>query len=141
MVPQHCAGKEYMDAAMGLNKGHYHVRLTGQDVERGTFNHRQAVAYDQATGARHVKHDEIIPGKQDSVEIWNSPLSETAVMGFEYGFSLGARDRALVMWEAQFGDFCNNAQVTRRALLVLCAATCRVRWLCLGYFISCVPRN
>lgn len=102
-----------MDAAMGLNKGHYHVRLTGQDVERGTFNHRQAVAYDQATGARHVKHDEIIPGKQDYVEIWNSPLSESAVMGFEYGFSLGARDRALVMWEAQFGDFANNAQVIR----------------------------
>lgn len=102
-----------MDAAMGLNKGHYHVRLTGQDVERGTFNHRQSVVYDQKTGVRHIKHDEIIPGRQDTVEIWNSPLSESAVMGFEYGYSLGARDRALVLWEAQFGDFANNAQVIR----------------------------
>ncbi|GMH36461.1 hypothetical protein BSKO_04329 [Bryopsis sp. KO-2023] len=111
IVPLHAEGQEYLDAAMGLNKGHYHVRLTGQDVERGTFNHRQAVYYDQATGGRCIKHNEIIPGQQDIVEIWNSPLSESAVMGFEYGYSLGARDRALVLWEAQFGDFANNAQV------------------------------
>lgn len=53
----------------------------------------------------------VLPGGQDRLEVWNSPLSEAAVLGFEYGFSLGARDRALVMWEAQFGDFLNNAQV------------------------------
>lgn len=51
------------------------------------------------------------PGKQDVFEVWNSPLNEAAVLGFEYGYSLGARDRSLVLWEAQFGDFSNNAQV------------------------------
>ena len=51
------------------------------------------------------------PGGQDLCEIFNSPLSEGAVLGYEYGYSLGARDTALVMWEAQFGDFANNAQV------------------------------
>lgn len=51
------------------------------------------------------------PGRQDELEVWNSPLSEAAVLGFEYGFSLGARDTALVLWEAQFADFANNAQV------------------------------
>eukprot|EP00803_Ostreobium_quekettii_P007935 evm.model.scf_3304.2 EVM.evm.TU.scf_3304.2 scf_3304:5531-14070(-) len=100
-----------LGASLGLNRGHYHVRLTGQDVERGTFNHRQAVMYDQVTGARCVKLNEIIPGKQDIVEVWNSPLSEAAVLGYEYGYSLGSLDRALVLWEAQFGDFANNAQV------------------------------
>ena len=55
----------------------------------------------------------IKPGRQDVVEVWNSPLNEAAVLGFEYGYSLGARDKALVMWEAQFGDFANNAQVGR----------------------------
>eukprot|EP00210_Caulerpa_lentillifera_P002542 g2439.t1 len=103
--------QESSDARLGLNKGHYHVRLTGQDVERGTFNHRNAVLYDQKTGQRYVKLNEISPGKQQSVEVWNSPLSEAAVLGFEYGFSLGARNQALVLWESQFGDFANNAQV------------------------------
>ena len=87
------------------------MRLSGQDVERGTFNHRHAVLYDQQTGARCVKLNEIVQGRQDTVEIWNSPLSEAAVLGFEYGFSLGSKDRALVIWESQFGDFANNAQV------------------------------
>lgn len=50
-------------------------------------------------------------GQQEAVEIWNSPLSEAAVLGFEYGYSLGCAGRALVVWEAQFGDFANNAQV------------------------------
>jgi hypothetical protein len=52
------------------------------------------------------------PGRQDVFEVWNSPLNEAAVLGFEYGYSLGARDRSLVLWEAQFGDFSNNAQVS-----------------------------
>lgn len=105
------AEQDSTDPSLGLNKGHYHVRLTGQDVERGTFNHRNAVLYDQGTGQRCVKLNEIAPGRQESIEIWNSPLSEAAVLGFEYGFSLGARNQALVLWESQFGDFANNAQV------------------------------
>jgi 2-oxoglutarate dehydrogenase complex dehydrogenase (E1) component-like enzyme len=94
---------------VGLNRGSYNVRLTGQDVERGTFGQRHAVLVDQTTGRRRCLLEQIsVP--RDNVEVWNSPLSEAAVLGFEYGYSLGARDRALVLWEAQFGDFVNNAQ-------------------------------
>lgn len=112
-------GGNRQDPSLGLNKGHYHVRLSGQDVERGTFNHRHAVLYDQRTGARCVKLNEITPKQQDTVEIWNSPLSEAAVLGFEYGFSLGSKDQALVVWESQFGDFANNAQVRDLSSLYL----------------------
>lgn len=191
------------DAAAGLNLGAYAVRLSGQDVERGTFNHRHAVHYDcttakrsnassllflacvlQLTGrglrqqklrsrygkmtdleqkpgcrlftimsscsqrlwyglhptrnqkgmdasarcdkgsvkgltahdndsalyCRRVALDEIQPGMQERVEVWNSPLSEAGVLGFEYGYSLGNERRGLTVFEAQFGDFVNNAQ-------------------------------
>ncbi len=84
------------------------VRVTGQDVERGTFSHRQAVLHDIETGRRHAPLQHI-PNATGAFEIYNSPLSETAVMGFEYGFSVAATD-ALVLWEAQFGDFVNVAQ-------------------------------
>ncbi len=84
-----------------------HVRLTGQDVERGTFSHRQAVLHDANTGATYTALQHV-PGARASMEIANSPLSETAVMGFEYGFSTAAPD-TLVCWEAQFGDFANVA--------------------------------
>ena len=84
-----------------------HVRLTGQDVERGTFSHRQAVLHDASTGATYTALQHV-PGGRATMEIANSPLSETAVMGFEYGFSTAARD-TIVCWEAQFGDFVNVA--------------------------------
>jgi 2-oxoglutarate dehydrogenase E1 component len=85
------------------------VRLTGQDVERGTFSHRHAVLRDANTGARlNVFHT--LPQAKASFEIHNSPLSEMAVVGFEYGYSVGDSS-ALVLWEAQFGDFVNGAQV------------------------------
>jgi 2-oxoglutarate dehydrogenase E1 component len=58
-----------------------------------------------------VSLNEIQPGMQETAEVWNSPLSEAAVLGFEYGFSLGCERRGLTVWEAQFGDFANNAQV------------------------------
>ena len=84
------------------------VRLTGQDVERGTFSHRQAVLHDHESGTTYapLQHVSGAPGR---FEIHNSPLSEVAPLGFEYGFSVAAPD-ALVMWEAQFGDFANVAQ-------------------------------
>jgi len=84
-----------------------HVRLTGQDVERGTFSHRQAVLHDANTGVTYTALQHV-PNAKASMEIANSPLSETAVMGFEYGFSTAAPD-TLVCWEAQFGDFANVA--------------------------------
>lgn len=84
------------------------VRLTGQDTERGTFNHRHAVLHDAETGAVHVPlHN--LPQAQATFEVYNSPLSELAVLGFEYGYSIQAPHR-LVLWEAQYGDFINGAQ-------------------------------
>ena len=86
-----------------------HVRLTGQDTERGTFGHRNAVLHDVKTGATYVPLQDLGPG-QGRFEVYNSPLSETGCMGFEFGYSLDYPD-ALVLWEAQFGDFANGAQV------------------------------
>ncbi|KAL3139978.1 hypothetical protein ABBQ38_004265 [Trebouxia sp. C0009 RCD-2024] len=100
-----------IDPSLGLNRGHYAVRLSGQDSERGTFNQRHAALYDQITGKRLVRLNNMVEGQQEPVEVWNSPLSEAAVLGFEYGYSLGCAGTSLVCWEAQFGDFANNAQV------------------------------
>ena len=85
------------------------VRFTGQDSERGTFSHRHAVWVDVENGARHVPLAHLGPG-QARLLIENSPLSEQSVLGFEYGYSLGG-PRTQVIWEAQFGDFVNGAQV------------------------------
>ncbi len=81
------------------------IRLAGQDVERGTFTHRHAVLHDYENGTKHVPL-----AKLGRLEMYNSPLTETAVLGFEYGYSLDTPD-GLTIWEAQFGDFCNVAQV------------------------------
>jgi len=85
------------------------VRLSGQDAGRGTFSHRHAVLRDQTTDAVHVPLTHMDP-QQARFEVWDSPLSECGVLGFEYGFSLDS-PQALVLWEAQFGDFVNTAQV------------------------------
>ncbi|MFI5246854.1 MAG: 2-oxoglutarate dehydrogenase E1 component, partial [Gemmatimonadales bacterium] len=84
------------------------IRMSGQDVERGTFSHRHAVLHDVANGGEYVPLQHV-PGTKASFEIYNSALSEMAVMGFEYGYSTAAAD-TLVLWEAQFGDFANVAQ-------------------------------
>ncbi|HEX8829793.1 MAG TPA: 2-oxoglutarate dehydrogenase E1 component, partial [Longimicrobium sp.] len=85
------------------------VRLTGQDAERGTFSHRHAVLSDGKTGQK-LNTFQALPQARASFEVYNSPLSEMAVVGFEYGYTV--RDpQALVLWEAQFGDFANGAQV------------------------------
>ncbi len=85
------------------------IRLSGQDAERGTFSHRHAVLHDQKTGETFIPLQHL-PQAEASFAIYNSPISESAVMGFEYGYSVEAED-ALVIWEAQFGDFANVAQV------------------------------
>jgi 2-oxoglutarate dehydrogenase E1 component len=87
---------------------HVSVRLTGQDAERGTFSHRQAVLHDVDTGETYTPLAKL-PQANAAFEIYNSPLSETGVLGFEYGFSIAAPDE-LVIWEAQYGDFANVAQ-------------------------------
>ncbi|MFM8414126.1 MAG: 2-oxoglutarate dehydrogenase E1 component, partial [Planctomycetota bacterium] len=85
------------------------VRLSGQDSQRGTFSHRHAVIHDAVTDETWCSLEHLAPD-QAPVEIYNSPLSEAGVLGFEYGYSLDCPD-GLVMWEAQFGDFVNAAQV------------------------------
>jgi 2-oxoglutarate dehydrogenase E1 component len=85
------------------------VRMTGQDVERGTFSHRHAVLHDASNGQLYTPLAHLAPD-QASFEIHNSPLSEAGVLGFEYGYSLDTPD-GLVLWEAQYGDFVNAAQV------------------------------
>ena len=85
------------------------VRLAGQDSQRGTFAHRHAVWHDTGTGARHVPLAHLSPRQGEFVAL-NTMLSELAVLGFEYGVS-SADPRRLVMWEAQFGDFANGAQL------------------------------
>ena len=91
-----------------LIEGH-RVRLSGQDVERGTFSQRHAVVIDQENEQRYTPLNSVREG-QASLEVINSMLSEEAVLGFEYGYSL-AEPNSLVLWEAQFGDFANGAQV------------------------------
>jgi 2-oxoglutarate dehydrogenase E1 component len=85
------------------------IRLTGEDVERGTFSHRHAVFHDVENGSIHVPL-QVISQARAAFEIHNSPLTENAVIGFEYGYNIQEPDR-LVIWEAQYGDFINGAQV------------------------------
>jgi 2-oxoglutarate dehydrogenase E1 component len=92
------------------------IRLTGQDTERGTFSHRHLVLHDATTGAQHAPI-RTLADAQASFELHNSPLSEFAALGFEYGYSVAAPE-ALVLWEAQFGDFVNGAQVIVDQFLV-----------------------
>jgi 2-oxoglutarate dehydrogenase E1 component len=92
------------------------IRLSGQDTERGTFSHRHAVLHDQRTGETYAPIQNLSEADA-SMEIYNSPLSEYACLGFEYGYAVAAPD-ALVLWEAQFGDFVNGAQIVVDQFLV-----------------------
>ncbi len=86
-----------------------HIRLTGQDTIRGTFSHRHLAYWDEKTGLRYVPIQNL-SGALAPCELFNSPLSEAGCLGFEYGYS-AASPASLVLWEAQFGDFANAAQV------------------------------
>jgi 2-oxoglutarate dehydrogenase E1 component len=108
-----------------LLEGHP-IRLTGQDVERGTFSHRHGVVRCQQTETKYVALNhlrEAAGTDQAMLQIHNSPLTETACVGFEYGYAL-TDPRALVIWEAQFGDFANSAQVMMDQFL----ASAEVKW-------------
>lgn len=101
------AGEALAFATLSLEG--YHVRLHGQDVERGTFSHRHAVLHDIETGKTYAPLLNLSPD-QAPIEMYNSCLCETGVLGYEYGYSLDTPD-GLICWEAQFGDFANVAQV------------------------------
>ncbi|KAK7273057.1 hypothetical protein RIF29_14103 [Crotalaria pallida] len=88
-----------------------HVRLSGQDVERGTFSHRHSVVHDQTTGDKYCPLDHVIMNQNEEMfTVSNSSLSEFGVLGFELGYSM-ENPNSLVIWEAQFGDFANGAHV------------------------------
>ncbi len=93
-----------------------HIRLTGQDTERGTFSHRHLVLHDENTGLEYCPMQNLEDASAP-FELYNSPLSEIACLGFEYGYS-AASPNSLVLWEAQFGDFANAAQVIIDSFIV-----------------------
>jgi 2-oxoglutarate dehydrogenase E1 component len=111
-----------------------HVRLSGQDSRRGTFSHRHAVLFDTQDGARYTPLSSI--GATGNFEVWDSPLSEAGVLGFEYGYSLDSPD-SLVLWEAQFGDFLNTAQVIVDQFI----ASAEDKWLRLAGLVLLLPHG
>jgi 2-oxoglutarate dehydrogenase E1 component len=118
------AGKQRLDWATAealayatlLASGHS-VRLTGQDSERGTFAHRHAVLHDIDTGDRYAPLENLVGNGAGRFSVYNSPLTESAVLAYEFGYSIEASED-LVIWEAQFGDFANVAQVIIDQFLV-----------------------
>jgi 2-oxoglutarate dehydrogenase E1 component len=118
-----------------LLKDGFPVRLSGQDVVRGTFSHRHSAFIDQETEERYwpLNH---LGGKQESYEAINSNLSEFAVLGYEYGYSL-ANPNCLAIWEAQFGDFANGAQV----IIDQFVASGEIKWLRMSGLVMLLPHS
>jgi 2-oxoglutarate dehydrogenase E1 component len=112
-----------------------HVRMSGQDSGRGTFSHRHAILVDQETEKRYIPINHV-RGGQAPFEIIDSPLSEAAVVGFEYGYSL-ADPSSLVLWEAQFGDFANGAQVIIDQFL----SAGEAKWLRMSGLVLLLPHG
>jgi 2-oxoglutarate dehydrogenase E1 component len=112
------------------------VRLSGQDCGRGTFSQRHSVLVDQSTEDKYIPLNNIDTNTQSFYEVLDSPLSEAAVLGFEYGYSL-AEPHALVMWEGQFGDFVNGAQVIIDQFI----ASAETKWLRMSGITLLLPHG
>jgi 2-oxoglutarate dehydrogenase E1 component len=110
------------------------VRLSGQDARRGTFSHRHAVLFDTNSGEKYTPLAALRGSAR--FEVWDSPLSEAGVLGFEYGYSLDHPD-GLVLWEAQFGDFTNSAQVIVDQFIV----SAEDKWLRLSGLVLLLPHG
>src|SRR5690606_31277770 len=128
------ATAEALAFATLLKDGHP-VRRSGQDVERGTFSQRHSVLYDQESEATYTSLNYLAEG-QARYEVINSMLSEEAVLGFEYGYSL-AEPSALTVWEAQFGDFANGAQVVVDQFI----AAGERKWLRMSGLVMLLPHG
>ena len=116
-----------------INEGHA-VRITGQDAGRGTFSHRHSILHDAKTAQRHNIYNSI--SNKAHFEVHDSVLSEYGVMGFEYGYSLSAPD-ILTIWEAQFGDFANGAQIIFDQFV----ASSEVKWLRKSGLVMLLPHG
>ena len=116
-----------------INEGHV-VRITGQDAGRGTFSHRHSILHDAKTGQRHNIYKSI--SAKAHFEVHDSVLSEYGVMGFEYGYSLSAPN-ALTIWEAQFGDFANGAQIIFDQFV----ASSEIKWLRKSGLVMLLPHG
>ncbi|HEY1955731.1 MAG TPA: 2-oxoglutarate dehydrogenase E1 component [Polyangiaceae bacterium] len=125
-------GGEHLAFATLLVEG-YPVRVTGQDSRRGTFTHRHAAVHDVHTGEVYMPLANL-SAEQARIDIYDSPLSEAGVLGFEYGFSLDRPD-GLVIWEAQFGDFTNGAQVIIDQFI----SSAEDKWLRLSGLVMLLP--
>jgi 2-oxoglutarate dehydrogenase E1 component len=128
------ASAETIAFASLVTEGHP-VRLTGQDCERGTFSHRHSVLHDEKDNRKHMPLANLSPN-QAKIEIVNSPLSEAAVLGFEYGYSLDCPE-GLIAWEAQFGDFSNVAQCVIDQFI----ASAEDKWKRLSRLVMLLPHG